>query len=105
MRANAAYSVTAGTSYHTPVVMKQMALLRDPTRVTKKDRHLQQPLVYNELTPLKEDEKGEPSGGPHSKINWLKAGILSADKVLTVSPNYAAEIGRDDSSGVGPQQY
>jgi len=63
------------------------------------------PKVYNELTPLKEDEKGEPSGGPHSKINWLKAGILSADKVLTVSPNYAAEIGRDDSSGVELDTY
>ena len=59
--------------------------------------HLQ---VYNEQTPLKEEEKSEPSGGPHAKINWLKAGILSADKVLTVSPNYASEIGRDASSGV-----
>ncbi|KAF5836718.1 starch synthase catalytic domain-containing protein [Dunaliella salina] len=63
------------------------------------------PKVYNEITPLKEDEKGEPSGGPHRKINWLKAGILSADKVLTVSPNYAAEIGRDDSSGVELDNY
>ncbi len=26
------------------------------------------------------------------KINWLKAGIISADKVVTVSPNYATEV-------------
>jgi hypothetical protein len=39
-------------------------------------------------------------GGPYPKLNWLKAGILSSDKLLTVSPNYAAEIARDESSGV-----
>ena len=54
----------------------------------------------NEKTPLKEDEATVPGGGPYNKINWLKGGILSADKVLTVSPNYASEISRDDSSGV-----
>ena len=56
--------------------------------------------VYSEKSPLKEDETSEPAGGPFAKLNWLKAGILSADKVLTVSPNYAAEIARDESSGV-----
>lgn len=31
-------------------------------------------------------------GQRFKKVNWLRAGILSADKVLTVSPNYAMEI-------------
>lgn len=34
------------------------------------------------------------------KINWLKAGILSADKLLTVSPNYASEIASNAARGV-----
>ena len=41
-----------------------------------------------------------PKGVTYEKINWLKAGILSADKLLTVSPNYAAEIAEDDEKGV-----
>ena len=32
------------------------------------------------------------SGKVYRKINWLKAGFLTADKILTVSPNYATEI-------------
>lgn len=36
----------------------------------------------------------------YAKINWLKAGFLAADKLLTVSPNYAAEIAANDSLGV-----
>ena len=39
-------------------------------------------------------------GVTYEKINWLKAGILSADKLLTVSPNYATEIAEDDEKGV-----
>lgn len=29
------------------------------------------------------------SGTTFAKTNWLKAGILACDKLLTVSPNYA----------------
>lgn len=36
----------------------------------------------------------------YAKINWLKAGFLAADKVLTVSPNYAEEIATNESLGV-----
>ncbi|KAK9799719.1 hypothetical protein WJX73_003691 [Symbiochloris irregularis] len=36
----------------------------------------------------------------YAKINWLKAGILACDKVLTVSPNYATEIASNESLGV-----
>lgn len=39
-------------------------------------------------------------GSKYEKLNWLKAGILTADKLLTVSPNYAAEIAEDDEKGV-----
>ncbi|GAB2274237.1 hypothetical protein Dimus_009004 [Dionaea muscipula] len=34
------------------------------------------------------------------KINWMKAGILEADRVLTVSPYYAKEIGSSVAKGV-----
>lgn len=34
------------------------------------------------------------------KINWLKAGILACDKLLTVSPNYATEIASGPQLGV-----
>ena len=39
-------------------------------------------------------------GQRFEKINWLKAGFLSADKLLTVSPNYADEIASDPEKGV-----
>ena len=32
------------------------------------------------------------TGANFAKTNWLKAGILACDKLLTVSPNYATEI-------------
>ena len=48
--------------------------------------------IYTELNPMEEDEVPTPSSGVFKKINWLKAGILTADKVLTVSPNYATEV-------------
>lgn len=41
----------------------------------------------------------------YKKINWLKAGVLSADKVLTVSPNYASEISSNESKGVELDKY
>ena len=46
------------------------------------------------------EEKGLGLGKRFGKINWLRAGILSADKVLTVSPNYAAEIAANPQMGV-----
>ncbi|KAL6004129.1 hypothetical protein ACLOJK_004676 [Asimina triloba] len=33
------------------------------------------------------------------KINWMKAGILESDKVLTVSPNYAQEVVSSEDRG------
>lgn len=37
---------------------------------------------------------------PGRTLTLLQAGILSADKVLTVSPNYAMEIGSGPDKGV-----
>ncbi|KIZ00339.1 hypothetical protein MNEG_7624 [Monoraphidium neglectum] len=57
--------------------------------------------VFNEQEPLEEDEVTPLRGkGTFSKINWLKAGLLTADKVLTVSPNYAQEISTGVDTGV-----
>jgi granule-bound starch synthase len=51
-----------------------------------------------------ESEGGAPptpaAGRKFAKLNWLKAGLLSADKVLTVSPNYAAELMSGEEMGV-----
>jgi len=46
------------------------------------------------------EEKGKGLGEMYKKINWLRAGILSADKVMTVSPNYAEEIAQNPQLGV-----
>lgn len=46
------------------------------------------------------EEKGKGQGELYKKINWLRAGILSADKVMTVSPNYAEEIAKNPQLGV-----
>ncbi|GLC41125.1 hypothetical protein PLESTB_001794100 [Pleodorina starrii] len=56
--------------------------------------------VYTEATPMEEDEKPPLTGKTYKKINWLKAGILTADKLVTVSPNYATEISADAAGGV-----
>ncbi len=58
--------------------------------------------VFDEKSPLDDDEKPADSakGGLHNKLNWMKAGILAADRVLTVSPNYATEIAADPEKGV-----
>lgn len=58
------------------------------------------PKVYTEKDPLGEDESSKPSGKMFKKLNWLKAGIIAADKLITVSPNYATEISRDAAGGV-----
>jgi len=52
--------------------------------------------VYDESFPMDDDAKPfENTGGAmYGKINWLKAGILTADELLTVSPAYAQEIGQ-----------
>ncbi|KAK9145817.1 hypothetical protein Sjap_005720 [Stephania japonica] len=34
------------------------------------------------------------------KINWMKAGMIESDIVLTVSPYYAKEISKDEAKGV-----
>lgn len=34
------------------------------------------------------------------KINWMKAGILESDRVLTVSPYYAKELISGEDKGV-----
>lgn len=51
------------------------------------------------------DTKEMPSGKEHQKLNWLKAGILSSDKLLTVSPNYAQEIVSGEDKGVEMNQF
>lgn len=38
--------------------------------------------------------------GRFPKINWMKAGFMTANKLLTVSPNYAVEISANASKGV-----
>lgn len=58
------------------------------------------PKVYNEKTPASETPEKIKPGGKFAKHNWLKAGFLYADKVLTVSPNYAAEISAGVDKGV-----
>jgi granule-bound starch synthase len=45
-------------------------------------------------------EEDKPSPSKVAKLNWMKAGIQAADKVLTVSPNYASEISSGPSKGV-----
>ncbi len=59
--------------------------------------------VYTEAEPLVEEvipKKEKPTGKLYKKVNWLKAGILAADKLLTVSPNYATEIASGVDKGV-----
>ena len=48
------------------------------------------PNVFDEAAPA--DEGKAPTaalGANFQKVNWLKAGIMACDKLLTVSPNYA----------------
>ncbi|GAX78592.1 hypothetical protein CEUSTIGMA_g6031.t1 [Chlamydomonas eustigma] len=63
------------------------------------------PKVYTEEDPMEEDEAPLPKGGMFDKINWMKAGILSADKLITVSPNYATEIMSGADKGVEMHSY
>ncbi|KAL4458488.1 hypothetical protein ABPG75_013353 [Micractinium tetrahymenae] len=62
------------------------------------------PKVFDERTPA--DENSTPAQPTtFSKTNWLKAGILACDKLLTVSPNYATEIASGPSLGVELDSY
>ncbi len=61
--------------------------------------------MYTEATPLTDDEKPPLTGKTYKKINWLKAGILATDKVVTVSPNYATEISANAAGGVELDTY
>ena len=59
--------------------------------------------VFTEDTPADEMEKLEDVtelGKTFAKMNWMKAGFLSSDKNLTVSPNYAKEVVADAEKGV-----
>ncbi len=57
---------------------------------------------FTETEPAPEDGKlpEVEKGKRFKKINWLRAGILTADKVVTVSPNYASEISTNAQRGV-----
>eukprot|EP01025_Chloroclados_australasicus_P048520 TRINITY_DN54_c8_g1_i3.p1 TRINITY_DN54_c8_g1~~TRINITY_DN54_c8_g1_i3.p1 ORF type:complete len:648 (+),score=104.64 TRINITY_DN54_c8_g1_i3:27-1970(+) len=57
--------------------------------------------IFTEADPADENEKTlEDPGKTYEKINWMKAGFLTADKILTVSPNYAEEVQLDEATGV-----
>ncbi len=60
--------------------------------------------VFSELTPADEAEaalqEAATVGKTFPKLNWMKAGFMSADKNLTVSPNYAEEVVGDAAKGV-----
>jgi len=60
------------------------------------------PIVYDETVPeaLLENPPVAAPGQKFAKLNWLRAGFLSADKCLTVSPNYAAEVSSGPAMGV-----
>jgi len=40
------------------------------------------------------------ANAPTAKLNWMKAGFQTAQKLITVSPNYALEITADAAKGV-----
>ena len=57
--------------------------------------------MFTEKDPASEDGKDLAAAGKtFKKFNWLKAGVLYADKFLTVSPNYAAELVANPAGGV-----
>ena len=58
------------------------------------------PQVFDESEDLDADEMPAAAGQTFEKLNWLQAGFLSSDKLLTVSPNYAEEITSDPEKGV-----
>lgn len=61
------------------------------------------PQVFTEDAPAGEDGSATsvaPAGSSFEKINWLRAGVMYADKRLTVSPNYAKEVLSGEDKGV-----
>jgi granule-bound starch synthase len=63
------------------------------------------PMVFEERSPasdyvIKKLKEQTPKGKKFMKINWMKAGVISSDSLLTVSPNYAKEITSDPRLGV-----
>jgi len=63
------------------------------------------PMVFDERNPasdfiVKKLKESTPSGKKFAKINWMKAGVISSDKCLTVSPNYATQITSGPRLGV-----
>jgi granule-bound starch synthase len=57
--------------------------------------------VYSEKTPKSETaDISEDMGGEHPKVNWMKAGFLTSDRNITVSPNYATEVASSPAGGV-----
>lgn len=58
------------------------------------------PTVFDENSPVDDEIPIEEPGRIYKKLNWMKAAITAADKVLTVSPNYADEITSGADRGV-----
>eukprot|EP00213_Chloropicon_mariensis_P001391 CAMPEP_0197477036 /NCGR_PEP_ID=MMETSP1309-20131121/12939_1 /TAXON_ID=464262 /ORGANISM="Genus nov. species nov., Strain RCC998" /LENGTH=625 /DNA_ID=CAMNT_0043017737 /DNA_START=119 /DNA_END=1992 /DNA_ORIENTATION=+ len=59
--------------------------------------------VFSEITPADEVENAKEVselGKMYPKLNWLQAGFMSADKNITVSPNYAKEVVANAEKGV-----
>lgn len=58
--------------------------------------------VFTEAEPADEEDAAQPTelGKTFKKLNFMQAGFMSADRNLTVSPNYATEVVGDPSMGV-----
>lgn len=57
------------------------------------------PLVVDETTAASDSGVAAP-GQRFAKLNWLRAGVTSCDKLLTVSPTYAKEMASGPQLGV-----
>eukprot|EP00210_Caulerpa_lentillifera_P004667 g4452.t1 len=58
------------------------------------------PIVFDEDSPADDDIPKQESVRAYKKINWMRAAFTAADKVITVSPNYAKEIVSGADRGV-----
>lgn len=70
---------------------------------SSKERFLFQdgyPKVFTEDSPVEDEEEPKMSKERFNKINWMRAAFTAADKILTVSPNYAEEIMSGPAKGV-----
>lgn len=59
--------------------------------------------VLSKFEPLKNLQTFDDELMKHDKVNYLKAGLLAADAISTVSPNYAKEILSNQDSAAGLQ--